>query len=126
MVQDMKNLTRGCKPTGCDAPIQAEPQTGLAAWILTHMRKPLGAGFLKFGKARTERRMELVEVLPLGGKRQLMMVVCDGHRYLVGAGSDSVQSIAEIGAPLPSNSVLSSAGSHTGIHRLSGGMEYGF
>ena len=46
------------------------------------------------------RRMELVEVLQLGGRRQLMMVVCDGRRYLVGTGGDGVHSIAEIGGEM--------------------------
>jgi hypothetical protein len=44
--------------------------------------------------------MELVEVLQLGGRRQLMMVVCDGRRYLVGTGGDGVHSIAEIGSEM--------------------------
>jgi flagellar biogenesis protein FliO len=57
------------------------------------------------GKARAKRRMELVEMLQLGGKRQLMLVVCDGQRYLVGAGGDSVQSIAEMREPLAANNV---------------------
>jgi flagellar biogenesis protein FliO len=47
--------------------------------------------------------MELVEVLQLGGKRQLMLVECDGRRYLVGAGGDSVHSIAEIGDEKPTS-----------------------
>jgi hypothetical protein len=40
--------------------------------------------------------MELVERLELGGKRQLMLVVCDGQRYLLGAGGDGVHSITEM------------------------------
>jgi flagellar biogenesis protein FliO len=40
--------------------------------------------------------MELLETLQLGGKRQLMLVTCDGRSYLVGAGGDSVHSIAEM------------------------------
>jgi hypothetical protein len=43
--------------------------------------------------------MELVEVLALGGKRQLLLVVCDGQRYLVGAGGDGVQTIVPMGRP---------------------------
>lgn len=43
--------------------------------------------------------MELVETLPLGGKRQLMLVLCDGQRVLVGAGSDGVHSITEMKGP---------------------------
>jgi flagellar biogenesis protein FliO len=41
--------------------------------------------------------MELLETLPLGGKRQLILVMCDGERFLVGAGTDCVQAIARIG-----------------------------
>jgi hypothetical protein len=43
-----------------------------------------------------QRRMELIETLNLGGKRQLLLVVCDGHDYLIGAGGDSVHSIEQI------------------------------
>src|SRR5260370_17875518 len=48
------------------------------------------------GRTRSQRRMSLLETLQLGGKRQLMLVLCDGQKYLVGAGSDSVHSIAEM------------------------------
>jgi flagellar biogenesis protein FliO len=55
---------------------------------------------IRFKASHAERRMELLETLNLGGKRQLMLVQCDGQRYLVGLGSDSVQSIATA-APVP-------------------------
>jgi flagellar biogenesis protein FliO len=42
--------------------------------------------------------MTLIDRLELGGRRQLLLVECDGQRYLVGAGGDSVHSIAEIRA----------------------------
>jgi flagellar biogenesis protein FliO len=42
--------------------------------------------------------MELIETLQLGGKRQLMLVVCDGRRILVGAGGDGVQAVVEMQA----------------------------
>jgi len=71
-------------------------QGGLAVWLLAWFQTPLRAHFAGFGKPRPKRRMELVEMLQLGGKRQLMLVVCDGQRYLVGAGGDSVQSITEM------------------------------
>lgn len=73
-----------------------EPETGLAAWLMAWFQTPLRVKFSGMGKVRAKRRMELVEMLQLGGKRQLMLVVCDGQRYLVGAGGDGVQSIAEI------------------------------
>jgi hypothetical protein len=40
--------------------------------------------------------MELVETLNLGGKRQLMLVICDGHRVLLGSGGDAILSVIEI------------------------------
>jgi flagellar biogenesis protein FliO len=44
------------------------------------------------------KQMEVVESLPLGNRRQLMLVVCDKQRYLVGAGADSVGSILAVEA----------------------------
>ena len=71
-------------------------KTGLAAWLMAWFQTPLRVKFSGIGKVRAKRHMELVEMLQLGGKRQLMLVVCDGQRYLVGAGGDGVQSITEI------------------------------
>jgi flagellar biogenesis protein FliO len=71
-------------------------QTGLAAWLLARSRGFFQNGLAGMGGARARRRMELVETLQLGGKRQLMLVTCEGRRYLVGAGGDSVHSIAEM------------------------------
>jgi hypothetical protein len=82
-----------------------EPDSGLASWLLAWFQTPLLVKFSGMGKARAKRRMELVEMLQLGGRRQLMLVVCDGQRYLVGAGGDSVQSIAEMREPLAANYV---------------------
>ena len=84
-------------------------QGGLAGWLMELFSVPLRVRFAGMGKARTKRRMELVEMLQLGGKRQLMLVVCDGQRYLVGAGGDSVQSIAEMRGPLTSDLSLAAS-----------------
>ena len=59
-----------------------------AAWA--GARRRMNAG-------RTPPHMKLVETLNVGGKRQLMLVVCDGERYLIGAGGDSVHSIQPLG-----------------------------
>ena len=59
--------------------------------------KRLFAGALgRMQVGRGLRQMQLVETLNLGGKRQLMLVLCDGRRYLIGAGGDSVHSIEEV------------------------------
>jgi flagellar biogenesis protein FliO len=76
-----------------------EQNNGLAPWILNRVREVFRGKFAGLGRSRCKRRMELIERLDLGGKRQLMLVVCDGHRFLVG-GSDSIHSITEMrGAP---------------------------
>jgi flagellar biogenesis protein FliO len=68
---------------------------GLAGWLLQRLRGGLA-------QARGERRMRIAETLSLGGKRQLLLVVCDGERFLIGAGADSVQSITALGCELAS------------------------
>jgi len=60
--------------------------------------------------------MELVEALSLGGKQQLLLVVCDGQRYLVGTGGDSVQSIVPMGQQL-----VQSAGANAETGKSVGG-----
>lgn len=47
-----------------------------------------------------ERHMELLETLPLGSKRQLMLIRCAGDRFLVGGSLDCIETIVKIG---PSN-----------------------
>ena len=78
-----------------------EMQPGRAASYRTWIQEVFFKGFARLGKARGERRMELLDTLQLGGKRQLLMVLCDGQRYLVGAGGDSVHSIAAMAGSLP-------------------------
>jgi len=74
----------------------SRPRRGFAYSVGEWMRAILRNGFAGLGRAGGERRMELVETLQLGGKRQLMLVMCDGRPYLVGGGGDSVHSIAEM------------------------------
>lgn len=87
-MQDMKDVLPS-KPA-------TDPQQGFATSLLVRFRCLLRNGIGSFGRAAIERRMELLETLPLGGKRQLMLVLCDGQRYLVGAGSDEVHAIVEM------------------------------
>jgi len=85
------------------------PRGSAAAWIFAR----LGAMAALVGRAAQaslerlrsaqnragkRKQMKLVESLPLGGRRQLLLVVCDNQRYLVGAGADSVGSILAIDA----------------------------
>jgi flagellar biogenesis protein FliO len=66
--------------------------------------------FRDLRKPRTSRRLQLVEALPLGGKRQLLLISCDGCHYLIGAGSDAVSAITPI-ARVTSAESTDSAGS---------------
>ena len=71
-------------------------QPGFASSLLVWIQQVLTSGFGNLGRARTDKRMHLIEILQLGGKRQLMLVKCDGMEYLVGVGGDSVHSIVEM------------------------------
>jgi flagellar biogenesis protein FliO len=66
-----------------------------AGATLHWMRRLLERGMPVLARSRAVRRLELIETLPLGGKRQLMLVACDGQRFLVGAG-EGVHSIVAI------------------------------
>jgi len=65
---------------------------GLVGFAVEMVRR----GRAGLGAARAERSMKLVETLQLGGKRQLMLVSCEGRQFLVGAGADGVQSIVAV------------------------------
>lgn len=55
-------------------------------WVFDRIQSATG------GRGR-RRQMKLVESLALGNRRQLLLVVCDNRRYLVGVGADSVGGI---------------------------------
>jgi flagellar biogenesis protein FliO len=42
------------------------------------------------------KQMQLLETLPLGGKRQLMLVQCGTEQFLVGGGLESVETIVKL------------------------------
>ena len=54
------------------------------------------------------KQMQLVETLPLGGKRQLMLVSCAGERFLIGGGMESVEAIVRLKAEVASDVVATS------------------
>lgn len=64
----------------------------LIGWTQRAVRERIAG----LARPRCEPRLKLIETLQLGGKRQLMLVLCDGQRVLVGTGGDSIQSIAEL------------------------------
>lgn len=62
---------------------------GVAGWAIAALQR----GRKNMLARRREKQMELVETLSLGGKRQLALVVCEGRRFLVGMGAESVDAI---------------------------------
>ena len=75
---------------------------GLAGWVLRLLR------VWRSQRLTASRQLRLVETLPLGGKRQVMLVMCDGERFLVGGGSDSVQTIVRVRADGPFDAPMNS------------------
>lgn len=63
---------------------------GLAGWVLCLLRNWRGQREVK------QKQLQLVETLPLGGKKQLMLVTCGGERFLVGGGMESVETIVRL------------------------------
>src|ERR1700760_1293069 len=63
---------------------------GLAGWILRAFRE------LRSQRDTHSRQLRLLETLPLGGKKQLMLVTYGGEEFLVGGGTDSVQTILRL------------------------------
>jgi len=65
---------------------------GLAGRMLRLMRSWRGQ------RGAQHRQLRLVETLPLGGKRQLMLITCAGESFLVGGGLESVETIVRLKA----------------------------
>ncbi|RSL19464.1 flagellar biosynthesis protein FliO [Edaphobacter aggregans] len=63
---------------------------GFAGWLLGLVRGRRG---VRHGQ---QRLMKVVETLPLGGKRQLMLVRCGEKHFLVGGGLESVETIVRV------------------------------
>jgi hypothetical protein len=98
---------------------QRVPLNGWAGRVLDWLRRVLVHGFAGLNYGRSERRMELIETLSLGGKRQLMLVVCDGRRVLVGAGGDSIQSLLAL-SELSGVAGAAAAGAASGYATIGG------
>jgi flagellar biogenesis protein FliO len=72
--------------------IAAHEVQGLSGWVLGAL------GGWRGQREMQRKQLRLVETLPLGGKRQLMLVSCDGESFLVGGGMDSVETIVRLKA----------------------------
>ena len=77
---------------------------GLAGWVLCLLRGLRGQREVK------RKQLRLVETLPLGGKRQLMLVTCAGESFLVGGGLEGVATIVRLKAEVPLDGAGTSLG----------------
>jgi flagellar biogenesis protein FliO len=82
---------------------------GLAGWMLNILRQ------LRRESRSEARLLHLLETLPLGGKRQLMLVSCGGEHFLVGGGPESLETIVRV------RSLARSEGVREGSERKSSG-----
>jgi flagellar biogenesis protein FliO len=85
LVQDARQMSQRKTPTELH---------GLAGWVLGMLRGWRGLHVVQV----KQKQLQLVETLPLGGKRQLMLVSCAGERFLVGGGMESVETIVRVAA----------------------------
>lgn len=81
------NLVHDSRRAGRSGP---ELKPSLAQWLLDLLRSGHRL------RVAQSKQMHLVETLPLGGKRQLMLVSCAGEQFLVGCGPESVETIVPI------------------------------
>jgi hypothetical protein len=72
---------------------------GIAEWISKLVRSWRGRHDVQ------RRQIHLLETLALGGKRQLMLVSCDGENFLVGGGPDSIETVVRVRAESSRGSV---------------------
>ena len=50
----------------------------------------------RVAKAEREREIELLEMLSLGGRGQLMLIRCAGERFLVGGSLDRIETMVKL------------------------------
>jgi len=65
-------------------------QAGLAGWLLRIWN---ARAMPRDGRVR---RMQLLETLAVGGKRQLMLVRCGDEHFMVGGSAESISTIVKI------------------------------
>ncbi len=63
---------------------------GAAGWLLGLF------GRWPEGREKEQKRLQLVETLALGGKKQLMLVRCGDEMFLVGGGTESIETILRV------------------------------
>lgn len=65
---------------------------GLAGWLMEAWRR---RGTMR---ERAGRTLQVVETLPVGSRRQLMLVRCGEEYFLAGGGLESIQTMVKVDA----------------------------
>ena len=78
---------------------------GLAGWVVGALQGRVRIKWCSLGRSHVQQ-MRLLETLPLGGRRQVMLVACAGERYLVGCGADTVATIVKVSAAVESQPAI--------------------
>jgi flagellar biogenesis protein FliO len=73
--------------------------SGLAGWVMDALSAWRGE------REVLQKKLQLVETLSLGGKRELMLVTCAGESFLVGGGLDGVETIVRVQGKSPLNTL---------------------
>ena len=71
-------------------------QTGFAGWLLD-LTRWWRQRELRGRRQQAQRQLTIVETLPLGPRKELVLVSCAGERFLVGTGSEGVQVVVRVG-----------------------------
>lgn len=88
-------LLQGSEVSNEGASVLRPEVHGITGWILGVLRVWRGH------RETTRKQLRLVEVLPLGGKKQVMLVTCAGESFLVGGGVDSIETIVRLNTKTP-------------------------
>lgn len=78
---------------------QTMPVGGLAGWMTGALRGRVRIKW-RTGTQRRMKQMQILEALSLGEKRQVVLIVCNGERYLVGCGANTVATITKLNSAI--------------------------
>ena len=63
---------------------------GLAGWLMEIWRRRMTQ------RERVGRTLQVIETLPVGARRQLVLVRCGEEYFLVGGGLESIQTMVKV------------------------------
>ena len=84
-------------------PIAVQPAYGGILRKVVNVIVKLAGGEWVGSRRADKRRMRVVETLAIGAKKQLALVCCDNELFLIGMGTDSVQTIVRVGPETAKN-----------------------